>query len=238
LKAPRRFQRKDGLVPAEAQEVDSESPVAGESRWPMAGAVAAAMVLTFLLPNRVRPGPNWLLPLIEGLLLVALIMGDPGEINRRSSRLRWLSIALVSVLVFGSLWATVLLISDLIQGGPETNSAGKVLAAGTVVWVSNNLAFSLLYWELDSGGAAARAHHERARPDLAFPQQLNPGLGWEDWQPRFIDYLYLGFTNATAFSPTDVMPLVPWAKIAMGVQSLISLGILGLVIARAVNVFA
>jgi len=101
LKAPRRFQRKDGLVPAEAQEVDSESQVAGESRWPMAGAVAAAMVLTFLLPNRVRPGPNWLLPLIEGLLLVALIMGDPGEINLRSSRLRGLSIALVSVLVLG-----------------------------------------------------------------------------------------------------------------------------------------
>ena len=75
------------------------------------------------------------------------------------------------------------------------------------------------------------------RPDLAFPQQLNPGLGWEDWQPRFIDYLYLAFTNATAFSPTDVMPLVPWAKITMAVQSLVSLGILGLVIARAVNVF-
>ena len=103
--------------------------------------------------------------------------------------------------------------------------------------MSNNIAFSLLYWELDSGGAAARAQRRRTRPDFAFPQQLNPELGWTDWQPRFIDYLYLGFTNATAFSPTDVMPLVPWAKIAMGIQSLISLGILGLVIARAVNVF-
>ena len=203
----------------------------------MAGAVVSAMVLTFLLPNGVRPGPNWVLPLIEGLLLVAVIVGDPGEITRRSRLLRGLSIGLVCVLVFGSLWATVALISDLIQGGPETNSAGDVLAAGSVVWVSNNIAFSLLYWELDSGGAAARAHRERTHPDLAFPQQLNPELGWDDWQPRFIDYLYLGFTNATAFSPTDVMPLVPWAKIAMGVQSLVSLGILGLVIARAVNVF-
>jgi hypothetical protein len=69
------------------------------------------------------------------------------------------------------------------------------------------------------------------------PQQLSPSVGSPDWRPRFIDYLYLGFTNATAFSPTDVMPLVPWAKIAMAVQSVISLGILGLVIARAVNVF-
>jgi hypothetical protein len=203
----------------------------------MAGAVLASMALTFLLPAKVRPGPNWLLPLIEGVLLLAVVIGDPGEITRRSRWLRGLSIGLVSVLVFASLWATALLISHLIEGGSETNSAGALLEAGSVVWVSNNIAFSLLYWELDAGGAASRAHHERGRPDLAFPQQLNPALGWEDWQPRFIDYLYLGFTNATAFSPTDVMPLVPWAKIAMGVQSVISLAILGLVIARAVNVF-
>jgi hypothetical protein len=203
----------------------------------MAGAVIAAMTLTFLLPAGVRAGPNWLLPLIEGLLLIAVVVGDPGEITRRSRWLRGSSIGLVSVLVLSSLWATVLLISHLVQGGSETNSAGALLEAGSIVWVSNNIAFSLLYWELDSGGAAARAHHERSRPDLAFPQQLNPELGWTDWQPRFIDYLYLGFTNATAFSPTDVMPLVPWAKIAMGVQSIISLSILGLVIARAVNVF-
>jgi hypothetical protein len=225
------------LGAAQAPGDDKRSRVVGESRWPMAAAVLAAMALTFLLPDHVRPGPNWLLPLIEGLLLVAVVIGDPGEITRRARWLRGLSIGLVSVLVFGSLWATVLLISDLIQGGPETNSAGDLLQAGSVVWVSNNIAFSLLYWELDARGAAARAHRERARPDLAFPQQLNPELGWEDWQPKFIDYLYLGFTNATAFSPTDVMPLVPWAKITMGVQSLISLAILGLVIARAVNVF-
>jgi hypothetical protein len=215
----------------------SSDPAAAEPRWPMAGAVIAAMTLTFLLPAQVRPGPNWLLPLIESLLLVAVVVGDPGRITRRSRRLRVLSIGLVSVLVFGSLWATVVLISDLIHGGPETNSAGDLLEAGSVVWASNNTAFSLLYWELDSGGAAARAQRRRTRPDFAFPQQLNPELGWTDWQPRFIDYLYLGFTNATAFSPTDVMPLVPWTKIAMGIQSLISLGILGLVIARAVNVF-
>jgi hypothetical protein len=177
-----------------------------------------------------------LLPLIELLLLVGVVIGDPVEITRRSRWLRGLSIGLVVVLVFGSLWETVVLISDLIQGGPETNSAGDLLQAGSIVWVSNNIAFSLLYWELDGGGAAARAHHEQARPDLAFPQQLNPELRYDDWQPRFIDYLYLGFTNATAFSPTDVMPLVPWAKITMAVQSVISLSILGLVIARAVNV--
>jgi hypothetical protein len=211
--------------------------VLGEARWPMASAVLAAMALTFLLPDSVRLGPKWLLPLIEGLLLVAVIVGDPGRIDRRSRALRAISVALVFVLAFATLWATGQLINDLIHGGPETNSASDLLEAGTVVWVSNCLAFALLYWELDGGGAAARAHGAADHLDLAFPQQLNPHIAAPNWRPRFIDYLYLGFTNATAFSPTDVMPLVPWAKITMAVQAVISLAILGLVIARAVNVF-
>ena len=102
--------------------------------------------------------------------------------------------------------------------------------------MSNIIAFALLYWELDGGGAAERAHRPSSRiVDLAFPQQMNPSLAPAHWRPRFIDYLYLGFTNATAFSPTDAMPLAPWAKITMALQALISLVILGLVIARAVK---
>jgi hypothetical protein len=204
----------------------------------MAGAVLAAMALTYLLPDDLRLGPNWLLPLIEAVLLVAVVVADPGEITRRSALLRGLSIGLVAVLVFGALWTTVLLIDALLHGGSETNSASALLSAGAIVWVSNNIAFGLLYWELDGGGAAARAHRLPRHPDFAFPQQLNPQLAPAEWRPRFIDYLYLGFTNAIAFSPTDTMPLVPWAKVAMAVQSLISLAILGLVVARAVNVFA
>jgi hypothetical protein len=164
------------------------------------------------------------------------MVSDPIRISRRSRELRAISIALVVALVLGTLWATGQLIDDLIHGGPETNSAGALLAAGSVVWVSNNIAFALLYWELDGGGAAVRAHRVSGHFDLAFPQQLNPRIATPNWQPRFIDYLYLGFTNATAFSPTDVMPLVPWAKITMAIQSVISLALLGLVIARAVNV--
>jgi uncharacterized membrane protein len=217
-------------------DVDAAS-VMGEQRWPMVGAVVAAIVLTVLLPDDLRLGPSWLLPLVEGVLLVALVLGDPGAINRRSRALRGLSIAVVAVLVLNSLWSTVQLVDALINGGDATDSARELLAAGSIVWVSNNIAFALLYWELDGGGAAARAHRIPARLDLAFPQQLNPSLGQADWRPRFIDYLYLGFTNATALSPTDVMPLVPWAKIAMAVQSVVSLAILTLVVARAVNVF-
>jgi len=230
-----------GADVGEPQEHEPAHGVVGEARWPMATAVIAAMILTSVLETVLDFGRNrlvWLLVLIEGLLLVALILGDPGGITRRSRVLRGLSIGLVCVMVLSALWATIVLISDLIRGGPETNSAGDLLAAGSIVWASNNIAFALLYWELDSGGAAARAHQSRRRIDLAFPQELNPNLGLLDWRPRFIDYLYLGFTNATAFSPTDVMPLVPWAKVTMAVQSLVSLAILGLVIARAVNVLA
>ena len=204
----------------------------------MAGAIVAAMVLTVLLPDDVRLGQQWVLPSIEALLLVVVIAADPRSVTRRSRELRVLSIGLVSVLVIGSLWSTVLLIDALVHGGPQTNSARDLLEAGSIVWVSNNIAFALLYWELDGGGAAERAHHDPEHPDLAFPQQLNPRIGPAGWRPRFVDYLYLSFTNATAFSPTDVMPLVPWAKLAMAVQAVISLAILGLVIARAVNVFS
>jgi hypothetical protein len=211
-------------------------PIFPEARWHMAGAVLAAMLLTLLLPSDLRLGPRWLLPILEGALLVALIIGDPGRISRRSSVLRGFSISLVTVLIAQSLWSTARLIDELIVGGPHTNKPGPLLAAASIVWVSNNIAFALLYWELDSGGAAERAHGLREHPDLAFPQQLNPDIAPANWRPRFIDYLYLGFTNATAFSPTDAMPLAPWAKIAMTVQAAISLAVLGLVVARAVNV--
>jgi hypothetical protein len=222
----------------EAQEVHESAQVVGESRWPMAAAVMVAIVLTILLPKNHRVLPEGVVPLLEGVLLLALIAGDPGAIDRRSRQLRAISIALVSVLVLSALWATVRLIEVLITGGPQTNSASDLLEAGTIVWTGNILAFALLYWELDSGGSAARAHKSRSVVDFAFPQQMNPELAPLDWKPQFVDYLYLAFTNATALSPTDAMPIAPWAKIAMTVQSLVSLAILGLVIARAVNVLA
>ncbi len=204
----------------------------------MAGAVLAAIVLTILLPTGVLLGPRWLLPLIEAVLLVVVVAGDPVRISRRSRELRTVSIVLVSVLVLATLWSTVLLIDDLIHGGPETNSASDLLAAGTAVWFSNIIAFALLYWELDGGGAASRAHELAGHADFAFPQHLNPTLASPHWRPRFVDYLYLGYTNATAFSPTDVMPLSLRAKYTMLVQSTVALALFGLIVARAVNAFS
>ena len=210
----------------------------GESRWPMAAAVVATMVLTVLLPDDLRLAPRWLLPTIEGLLLIALIAGDPGRISRRTTALRAVSVALISVLALSAIWSTVQLIDDLVHGGPETSSASALLQAGGNVWACTVLAFSLLYFELDCGGAAARVERMPSSPDLAFPQQLNPEVALSGWRPRYVDYFYLGLTNSMAFSPTDVMPLAPWAKLTMAVQSVASLLILGLVVARAVNVLA
>ena len=204
----------------------------------MVSAVLVAIVLTLLLPDDLQLGTSWILPLLEGVLLVTLIVADPGSISRRSRELRVVGIVLVAVLGLNAMGATGLLIDSLITGGPETESASDLLEAGAIVWVSNNIAFALLYWELDSGGSAARAHDPASHPDFAFPQQLNPNIASPGWRPLFVDYLYLGFTNATAFSPTDAMPIAPWAKMAMAVQASVSLALLGLVVARAVNVFS
>jgi hypothetical protein len=165
------------------------------------------------------------------------VVSDPIGVDRRSTWLRRVEISLVMLLVLAGLWGTVILIDHLVRGGPHTSSAGYLLASGALVLVGNNLAFALLYWEFDSGGPLARLQHRADYPEFAFPQQISPDLAAPGWRPVFIDYLYLGFTNSTAFSPTDVMPLAHWAKLTMAVQSTVSLVVIGLVVARAVNVF-
>ncbi len=142
------------------------------------------------------------------------------------------------LLLIGSLWATGFLIHVLVTGGALTSEPEPLLVAGVKVWCGNALSFCLLFWELDGGGPVERLHRMPKYPDFAFPQLLSPGIGPPAWRPRFADYFYLSITNSLAFSPTDVMPLVRWAKFGMGLQSIVSFSIIGLVIARAVNVFS
>ena len=208
----------------------------GERREPVFITLAVAIALTVLMPERLTPGPRWLLPAAQGAFVVAFAVMDPGRIDRRSRVVRAFRMALIGLLVFGAGWATVQLVIDLIEGGPGTNSASELLTAGSLVWTDLIIAFGFLYWELDSGGPGERAHQNPRLPDLGFPQQLNPAVAPPGWRPVFVDYLYLGLTNALAFSPTDAMPLTHRAKLAMGLESVVSLVILGLVIARAVNV--
>jgi hypothetical protein len=212
----------------------------GESRWPPALALVAFMVLNIALrvwlPNGGAIRVPWLLPAIEGVLLVVLVVGDPARLVSRARWLRPLTLFLVSTLVVVALWATVLLIYDLIKGIGVSQSPSKLLASGALVWLGNNLSFALLYWLIDSGGPIARSRQETPI-DFAFTQHMSPELAPPGWRPVFLDYLHLGFTNATAFSPTDVMPLTHRAKYTMLVQSTVALALFGLIVARAVNAF-
>jgi uncharacterized membrane protein len=213
----------------------------GESRWPMTVVlviyVAITVVLALAVPESEILGPRWLVPALEIALLAALIAADPTQLHRRSKWLRPLAITLIVALTVLAIVADVELIVDLIEGNEVTNSATSLLASGALIWLGTALVFGLLYWELDSGGPLARYQRRREFPDFAFTQQINPDLAPPGWRPRYVDYLALGFTTSTAFSPTDVMPMAPWAKLTMALQSLISLTVIGLVIARAVNVF-
>ena len=226
---------------ADATRADEE-PVAVEPRWPIALAVSAFTAITVALrilePDRESLGPTWLVPGIEIAMLVALLAADPARVAARASWLRRLSIALVFSLVVVAVSSTAVLISDLIRGATVAQSAGPLLTSGALIWLGNCLVFGLLYWLLDSGGPLARYRGEHQYPDFAFSQQMSPELAPPGWRPQFVDYLILGLTTSMAFSPTDVMPMVLWAKLTMALQSLISLMVFGLVIARAVNVFS
>ncbi len=210
----------------------------GEPRLPVVLTLVVAMVIPLLMPDALVPASHWVVPIIIFVLLVVMLVLDPGRIDRRSLHLHWLRIGILLVLALGTSYATVALTVALVHGSAAiTNSASELLRTGGLVWLGLLITFGFLYWELDLGGPGERAHTERQFPDLAFPQDMSPGIAPPDWYPTFIDYLYLGLTNNLAFSPTDVMPLKHWAKMTMGLQSVASLLVVGLVIARAVNIF-
>jgi len=226
------------VAPAQAGEA-AETGI-GESRWPPALALVAFIAvnvsLRLWLPHEGAIRLPWLVPAVEAVLLVALLVANPGNISRHGPWPRRVVVGLVVLLVAAALWATILLVYDLVKGIGVTKSATELLASGAVIWLGNNLSFALLYWLIDGGGPIARLH--RTVPvDFAFTQQLSPELAPAGWRPVFLDYLHLGFTNATAFSPTDVMPLTHLAKFTMLVQSTVALALFGLVVARAVNAF-
>jgi uncharacterized membrane protein len=207
----------------------------GEQRFPVAVVVAAAIALQVLLPRKLVIHPTWLLPVLEGALIVGLVAANPRRINRTSRALRTASITLIALISLANAWSSGELIAELVNGTSGDNAA-LLLARGASVYVTNIIVFSLWYWEWDRGGPVARSRALRRYPDFLFPQMTQPALAPPDWTPTYLDYLYLSFTNATAFSPTDVMPLARWAKMLMLLQSAISLLIVAFVIARAVNV--
>jgi hypothetical protein len=208
----------------------------GEQRLPVAIAVGVAIALQLVLPNKLVIHPWWLVPALEGALLVGLIAANPGRISRTSTTLRTASVTLIVLISVANAWSTGELVNGLINGTQGRNP-GELLARGASIYITNIIVFSLWYWEWDRGGPVARATAPRPYTDFLFPQMTAQELTSPDWEPAYADYLYLSFTNATAFSPTDVMPFSRWAKMLMLVQAAVSLLTLALVIARAVNIF-
>jgi hypothetical protein len=219
-----------GFVPAWRR------PTEGEARWQVSVAVAAAVALQFPLPGRlVLLHPDWLLPALEGLLLLALVMANPRRINRESRALRLLGLTLAAILSLANAFSVARLVIGLVNG-TIGNTAGPLLVTGGAIWLTNVIVWGLWYWEFDRGGPVARANADRMYPDFQFAQMATPQLAPPDWEPAFADYLYLSFTNAAAFSPTDVLPLSRWAKMAMTAQASVSIVTVALVVARAVNI--
>jgi hypothetical protein len=209
----------------------------GERRWQVAACTAVAIGLQVAVPGRLAVlRPVWILPALEGILLLSLFLANPHRIDRESRVLRTLGLTLTALISFANAWSLVSLANGLVRGTPVGDNAGALLVTGGAIWLTNVIVFGLWYWEFDRGGPVARALGTHPYPDFQFVQMTSPQMAPPDWEPAFADYLYLAFTNAAAFSPTDVMPLSRWAKLAMTLQSVVSIVTVALIVARAVNI--
>jgi len=211
-------------------------PGESESFWPAQLTILAAIGLQFALPPRIVAGPPWLIPGLEALLLIGLVFATPNVLEHEHPKRRRLALSLIAFVSAANIYALVTLIKDLLHHHVENGD--RLLFSGVLIWLTNFLIFCLWYWEMDRGGPGKRAAGNDEEPDFLFPQMNDDAIFPQHWRPRFIDYMFVSLTNATAFSPTDTMPLTPWAKSVMGVQSVASLVTIGLIVSRAVNILA
>jgi uncharacterized membrane protein len=208
----------------------------GESRIPVSVAIGVAIALQYFLHHRVALHPRYVLPALAALLLIGIVAANPGRLDHQSRLLRALTLLLIAILSLANIVSGAKLVVDLVRG-EGIHDPGDLLLAGAAIWATNVIVFALWYWMFDRGGPVARLLVPTTYPDFLFPQMTLEGrLAQPQWKPDFFDYLYLSFTNATAFSPTDVMPLSRWSKLTMMLQSAVALLLAILVIARAVNV--
>ncbi|WP_234544259.1 DUF1345 domain-containing protein [Streptomyces shenzhenensis] len=235
--AENRLARIEGLLESGERDVVPawRRATRGEPRWAVTAVILVAIALQLILPHRLAPQPYWALPVLEVVLLAGLIAGNPRRVEPRTRWLRVLGLILMGAISLANGWAAVRLVAGLVNGS-EGMDAGPLLLTGGGIWLTNVIVFALWYWEWDRGGPMARALGQHQFADFLFVQMQSPETAPSDWEPGFLDYLYLSFTNSTAFSPTDVMPLSRWAKMLMMLQSSVSLVTVVLVVARAVNI--
>jgi uncharacterized membrane protein len=222
------------------------APAGNEPRWHASIAVLVILILYYLLPGRLTIGPIWILPLLVLGILVPLSILAPNR-QRDTALTRAASIALIVIVNAFNVISVALLVHGILYHGKNEPPLGgddaKLLIAGSQIWATNILVFALWYWEIDNDGPDKRASvagfSEFRNPDFLFTpmilgrsnlQCLDP-----NWKPRFADYLYLAFTNALAFSPTDTFPITIPGKFLMTAQAIISFVTIAIVVARAVG---
>jgi hypothetical protein len=198
--------------------------------------ILAAIALQLLLPQKLSAGPRWLIPSLEGALLVGMFFATPRELEGEHPVRRAVAIGLTAFVSAANVYSLAALTHFLLHG--HVSSGQELIVSGVLIWLTNFLIFGLWYWELDRGGPGKRAEGNDGPPDFLFPQMSDDTIEPRHWRPRFIDYLYVSMTNATAFSPTDTMPLSGKAKGVMGLQALVSLVTIGLIVSRAVNILS
>ena len=220
-----------------AGEPATGAPGFFERRWPAALTMLVVLLLLHGLPDRVRLAPRWTLYALW--IVTTLSMGMVGLTRARAG---WVRVERIVLLLFfltveiGALVTLASLVRSILGRSGELTGI-QLLASSIAVWITNSLTFTLLYWQLDRGGPEARVRRARVRPDWLFPQDGAPeGVLAPGWQPGFVDYLALGYTTATAFSPTDTLPLTARAKLLMMFESTVSLVTVLIVAARAINV--
>ncbi len=211
-------------------------PPAPEPFWPAQLTILAAIGLQVALPSRLVAGPAWLVPVAEGVLFVGMFLATPRQLEHEHKRRRHAALGLTALVGAANIYSLVELTNLLLSR--NVDNGRQLIVSGVLIWMTNFLIFALWYWEMDRGGAGRRAAGHDGPPDFLFPQMADDRIEPLHWRPKFVDYLYVSLTNATAFSPTDTMPLTAIAKMTMGVQALVSLVTIGLVVSRAVNILA
>ena len=203
----------------------------------MTVAALAAVALHQLLPGDFRLSPHWIFPAFMVVFLLVLIVGDPGRIDRQRRWLQITTVLMIGLITMTNAFSAARLVAGIMTKGKSFDTAGQLLQIGAIVFLTNVIAFALWYWALDGGGAAARAARGPGhRAGFVFPEMTVPELVPGGWYPQFIDYFALSFNTATAFGPTDVAAIRPWAKLMMITEASISLALATLVVARAVNI--
>ncbi|MFI4990576.1 MAG: hypothetical protein ACHQHO_06645 [Solirubrobacterales bacterium] len=209
-------------------------PPDSEAFWPAQLTVLVAIGTQLLLPEPLTAGPSWLVPSLEGVLLIGLFVVTPNVVEDEHPRRRRIALSLTAFVSAANIFSLGALTHYLLHH--HVSDGRSLIVAGVLIWLTNLLIFALWYWEMDRGGPGKRAAGNDGQPDFLFPQMTDDRIEPRDWRPKFVDYLYVSLTNNTAFSPTDTMPLTPMAKCIMGVQSVVSLLTIGLIVSRAVNI--